>query len=166
LLTNGIPNPTCVICIPFLQGTANYTGNAAADQATPSYQSPFSSDPGTTSPLVVFKDFNVQVAGINMYTQNENYDFEQFMNELSSKNSINGNLINGLTSGLISELDFKHSYRYYTTDVSRRLSAEDSVPKSVSIQGLNLCLKAISIFTFIVFKREITIDLATGQKLD
>jgi hypothetical protein len=165
LLTNGIPNPTTVVCIPFLRNTANDISGAGTNLAYP-FQSPFATEPGTTSPLIAFKDFNVQVAGINMFTQNENYDFEQFLNELSSKNSINGNLVKGLTSGLISEHDFYHSYRYYVCDVSRRLPAEDSVPKSIAVMGKSLCVKAISIFVFVLFKREITVDLATGQKLD
>jgi hypothetical protein len=102
---------------------------------------------------------------VNMFVQNEDYDFEQFKNELSRQNAINGGLVDGLTSGLISENDFQTLYRYYVCDVSRRLPAEDAVPKSVQILGQSLCAKAITLFTFIHFQRSIEIDLATGQKL-
>lgn len=165
LLTNGIPNPTTVVCIPITASSSNNIHKTASTLKVAGHQSPFSSEPGTTSPYGALTDFNVQVAGINMFTQNESYDFEQFMNELSSQNAINGNLVNGLTSGLISEADFQAGYRYYTCDVSRRLPSEDSVPKSISIQGKNKSGLDLSIFTFIVFERSITIDVASGEKL-
>jgi hypothetical protein len=100
-----------------------------------------------------------------MFIQNELYDFEQFTNELQSVNAINGGLVTGLTSGLISETDFQYMYRYYICDVSRRLPAEDRVPKSVQILGQSVCQQPITLYTFIEFEREIEIDLITGQKL-
>lgn len=163
LLTNGIPNPKTVICIPFIRGTANSLGAGANAIPTDPFLSPFASEPATTSPLIAFKDFNIQLAGVNMFVQNELYDFEQFQNELSSQNAINGGLVDGLTSGLISKTDFQHMYRYYICDVSRRLAAEDAVPKSVQIIGKSECALPISIFTFIEYERTVTISLETGQ---
>lgn len=165
LLTNGIPNPTTVVCIPITAASSNGVHKTFATHKVAGHQSPFSAEPGTTSPFGALTDFNVQVAGINMFTQNEVYDFEQFMNELSSQNAINGNLVNGLTSGLINEADFETGYRYYVCDVSRRLPSEDNVPKSISIQGKNKSKLNLSIYTFIVFERSITIDVASGEKL-
>lgn len=194
LLTNGIPNPKFVVCIPMIRGASNTTitnagggappytvgsgGNivgfvkntTATDPPTqavplPVYQSPFASEPATTSPLIAMTNFNIQIAGQNMFIQNELYDFEQFTNELQSVNAINGGLVTGLTSGLISETDFQYMYRYYICDVSRRLPAEDRVPKSVQILGKNQSTQPITLFTFIEFEKEIEIDLITGQKL-
>lgn len=166
LLTNGIPNPKTVILIPFIRSSANFLSAAGNTIPTDPFLSPFTTEPGTTSPLIAFKDFNIQVAGVNMFVQNELYDFEQFQNELAPQNAINGGLVDGLTSGLISKTDFQHMYRYYVCDVSRRLPAEDSVPKSVQIIGKNESRLPISIFTFIEYERSCTVDLATGQKLD
>ena len=166
LLTNGIPNPKTVIVIPMLQSTANYTGQNQETIAIAPYQSPFSSEPGTTSPLIALTNFNIQIAGVNQFLQNEQYDFEQFVNELSSQNAINGGLVDGLVSGLISEFDYGMNYRYYVCDVSRRLSAEDKVPKSVQIMGTNASSVAITLFVFIEFAKQITIDLMTGEKIE
>lgn len=165
LLTNGIPNPKTIVIMPFLQSSANRLNLTATGVATPPYLSPFASEPATTSPLIALKNFNIQLAGVNMFIQNEDYDFEQFQNELSRQNAINGGLVDGLTSGLISEKDFQTMYRYYVCDVSRRLPAEDAVPKSVQILGQNQASVPITLFTFIQFQRSIEIDLATGQKL-
>jgi hypothetical protein len=194
LLTNGIPNPKFIVCIPMIRGASNSAitnaggGNApytvgsggnivgfiqnttVADPpvqavALPTYQSPFATEPATTSPLIAFTNFNIQIAGQNMFIQNQLYDFEQFTNELQSVNAINGGLVTGLTSGLISETDFQYMYRYYICDVSRRLPAEDRVPKSVQILGKNQSTQPITLFTFIEFEKEIEVDLITGQKL-
>jgi hypothetical protein len=194
LLTNGISNPKFVVCTPMISGATSTTisnGGGGAPPYTlasggnivgfiqnstnanpptqavalPVYQSPFASEPATTSPLIALTNFNIQIAGQNMFIQNELYDFEQFTNELQSVNAINGGLVTGLTSGLISETDFQYMYRYYICDVSRRLPAEDRVPKSVQILGKNTSTQPITLFTFIEFEKEIEIDLITGQKL-
>lgn len=180
LLTNGIPNPKFVVCIPMIsqgESTAltslgNFSGLVAngnnlsiAGVPCPVHQSPFSTEPATTSPLVAIRDFNIQIAGQNMFIQNQLYDFEQYTNELQSVNAINGGLVTGLTSGLISETDFQYMYRYYICDVSRRLPAEDRVPKSVQILGTSLSDQPITIYTFIEHEKEITVDLISGQKL-
>jgi hypothetical protein len=165
LLTNGIPNPKTIVIMPFLQPSRNNLNEAGTGIPTAPYLSPFASEPATTSPLIALKNFNIQLAGVNMFINNEDYDFEQFQNELSRQNAINGGLVDGLTSGLISEREFQTLYRYYVCDVSRRLPAEDAVPKSVQILGQNVSAVDVNLFTFIQFQREITIDLQTGQKL-
>ena len=166
LLTNGIPNPKTVIIIPMLQSSANNINLTGSTVNVSPYQSPFSTEPGTTSPLIALTNFNIQIAGINQFLQNELYDFEQFVNELSPQNAINGGLVDGLVSGLIGEYDYAMSYRYYVCDVSRRLPAEDQVPKSVQIIGQNASNLPITLFVFIEFEKSIQIDLITGAKLD
>jgi hypothetical protein len=179
LLTNGIPNPKFIVCIPTLRqsaagafGVGNISGVIANGAAAPTdgvpcpaFQSPFTTEPATTSPLIALRDFNIQIAGQNMFIQNQLYDFSVFTDELQSVNAINGGLVTGLTSGLISETDFQYMYRYYICDVSRRLPAEDAVPKAVQILGKNTSLQPITIFTFIEHEKQIDIDLITGQKL-
>lgn len=166
LLTNGIPNPKTVIIIPMLQQSANNIGSANSAVNVYPYQSPFSTEPGTTSPLIALTNLNIQVAGINQFLQNEIYDFEQFVNELAPQNALNGGLVDGLVSGLIGENEYAMQYRYYVCDVSRRLPAEDMVPKSIQILGKNQSNVAITLFVFIEFEKSITLDLITGAKID
>ena len=160
LLTNGISNAKTVVLIPFLNSAV------VGQNGFSPFQSVFDSAPGTTSPSIALTQFNVQVGGINMFVQNENYDFEQFLNELSSINAVNGNLTTGLTSGLIDKTAFEYGYRYYVCDVGRRLPAEDTVQKSIQILGQNASNKAIDLYCFVEFEKSITIDLMTGAKID
>jgi hypothetical protein len=161
ILTNGIVNPKYVVVIPVLNGAA---GNAATAALTP-YQSCFDSCPGTSSPMAAITQFNVQVSGKNMFQQNFQYDYEAFMNELQSVNALNGGCSTGLTSGLIGAYEFDNGYRYYVCDVSRRTSSDDKVPKSVVITGTNNTSKIMDYVCFIVYERNISIDLQTSQIL-
>lgn len=172
LLTNGIANPKALIVIPYIQQSANLAGiktpGTSGDgmlNKTPVWQSPFSSEPGTTSPYVTLSDYNVQLAGVNVYTSNYKYDFESFRNELARINGINGGVVDGLTSGLIGYEDFLINKRYYVTDLSRRIKAEDAVPKSIQISGKNDSSVAITLFIFLEFERQINIALDSGLLL-
>jgi hypothetical protein len=160
ILTNGIVNPLSVVIIPQITASANGLANLVP------YQSPFDTSPATTMPLASITNFNVQVGGTNIFQQNFNYDFEEFSNELSHINAINGGLSTGLTSGLISYRDWTNAYRYYAVDLKRRLPNEDTVPKSILISGTNNTAKSMDLICFITYQREITIDMATGELIN
>ena len=161
LLTNGISNPKALIILPFISGTAGATGNATTPTLSP-YQSPFTSEPHTTSPYLSISDFNIQISGINLWNENKNMDWDMFLNEIKGINAVNGGLTQGLTSGLIGEADFSSGYRYYVADLSRRLPLEDTVAKSIQVIGKNNSAKTVDYFCFIEYQRSITIDMATG----
>ena len=63
------------------------------------------------------------VLGINVYNT-QRYAYQQFMEQLSGCNSINGDEIDGLSSGLISQLDFETAYNYYYVNITRCLAVE------------------------------------------
>ena len=158
LITNGIANIKSVLVLPFYTATAN-AGLA------PLF-SPF--DPagaGPTSPLCLLTNFNVQVSGQNAIYNTQRFSFEQFNNQLYGQNAVNGGLTDGLTSSLISQLDFETEYNYYYVNVGRMLPVEESVPKSVNIIGQNLSTKAIDLFIFIEYGVEVSIDILTGARV-
>lgn len=73
LLTNGISNIQSIVIVPFIGSASNatgYNGAGAISQIAP-YGSPFASEPSTTSPYLALTNFNIQVAGINVFTMNE-----------------------------------------------------------------------------------------------
>lgn len=155
LATNGISQPTAVIVIPFVSKSSN-TGLTSV----PIYQSPFASEPGTTSSIPITQ-FNVQVSGTNIFQDNFQYDYQQFLTELASINALNGGASTGLTSGLISQQDFQYGYRYLIADLSRRLPNDD-ISRSISITGLNNSQMAIDLLVLIEYRRKLTFSLDTG----
>lgn len=159
LVAPTISNAKQIIVIPFVASTVN--GANANSRQSPCV-SPFSSEPGTTSPLLSITQFNVMVAGINVLQQNIQYTFEEFIQQVVGCNAINGGLSDGLSSGLINKSMFENNYRYYVVDLSRK-STDDIASKSINIVGLNNSNVAIDLYIFITYQRQIKINVGTGE---
>jgi hypothetical protein len=158
LVTNGIADIQSVLVVPFLTPTANAT-------AYNTLLSPFATSGATPDPITL-TNFNILVSGINLFLNNEYYDYEQFNQELKSSNQLNGSLTTGLASGLISEDMFSRGYRYYYGNAARVLPSEVGVSRSIQIQGQNVSLLACNLMVFVEFKRSITIDISTGARIE
>ncbi len=169
LLTNGISNVKSVLILPFFPNikTENELGVAAGDsQLYPPYQSPF--DPagtGPVSPMIALRNFNVVVAGQNMIYNTQQYNFEQFLNQLVGVNSVNANLTDGLTSGLVDFMSWQQSYGYYYVNCSRMLPIDEAVPKSISIQGTNMSESSVQFLCFIEYGVQVSVDVLTGARV-
>ena len=171
LVTNGIPNIRSVLVVPLLAQAANGTTGTVPDSGagfaavtTNSLLSPFSTTGGTPDPLVL-GNFNIQISGKNLFNNNQEYNFEQFYEQLVSSNQLNGSLTTSMGSGQISFEDFQSLYRYYYGNASRSIPSEDGVAKAVQLLGVNRSPVAISLMVFIEFEREITIDVRTGARV-
>lgn len=161
LISNGIANIKSVLVLPFF----------SASQTTDSFGyspilSPF--DPagsGTTSPLCLFSQFNIQISGQNSIYNSERFSYEQFLNQLHGQNAVNGGMTDGMTSGLIDQKAFESSYCYYYVNCGRMLPVEEAVPKSVSILGLSMSALPVDLFIFVEYGVEVSLDILTGARV-
>lgn len=162
LLSNGIPNPKRLIIIPFFDGAVHPVNTAGTHTIAP-YQSPFASEPATSSPYIALSNLNVQVAGVNIWSQQGVFDFETYRNEVVKNNSLNGGLTSGLSSGLISYSSWQ-CHRVYEIDLSRRLAAENSIPKSIQLtcDVFSSGATSVQLMCFVEFERSVTINMETG----
>lgn len=159
LITNGIANIKSVLVIPYYE-------SGQGKEAYQAFQSPFDdAGAGTTSPLALLTNFNVVVAGQNMIYNTQKYSYEQFLNQLRGCGSVNADLTDGLTSGLINKLGFEQKQCFYYVDTSRMLPVEEAVPKSVSIIGQNSCSKPLQFFVFVEYGVQVSIDVLTGARV-
>jgi len=158
LITNGLANITKVLVLPFFTTAAN----GAISPLTSPYDA---AGCGPTSPLCLLSQFQVVVSGANALYNTQRYSYQQFVEQLSGANSINGDETDGLTSGLISQLDFETAYNYYYVNVSRCLDVEKAVPKSVSVQGQNMSGKAIDLIVFLAYEQSISVDVLSGSRV-
>jgi len=168
LVSNGLPNLVSILVVPTIDRSANGTAGAGNYLSVPSstLMSPFSSTGGTPDPIPI-ANFNVQISGKNMFLQNEQYDYEQFTNQLISSNQLNGSLTTGLSSGQIGFSDFEQLYRYYYCYCGRGSPQDMGVSKSVQIQGeLKTSATSVSLLCFLEFSRSITINVASGQRVE
>ena len=158
LVTNGIAGLKSCLVIPFYTATANIG-------VTP-IQFPFyPSGGGTTSPMCMLNNFNVVVSGQNALYNSQRYTYENFIQQLNGQNAINGNLVDGMGSSLISQQDFENSYCYYYVDVSRCLPIEVGVSKSVNITAQNLSTQSIELNVFLSYMCSVEIDILSGSRV-
>jgi hypothetical protein len=165
LVSNGINSIQSVLVVPFLSTTNQVTVNAVAQNLPVSYLNACSSSPSTPDPITL-TNFNILISGVNLFLNNELYDFEAFKQQLLYSNQLNGSMTTGLASGLISEDMFSRLYRYYYGDCSRVLPSEQGVSRSVQIVGQNASLVACDIMVFVEFMKEMTIDISTGARIE
>jgi hypothetical protein len=159
ILTNSIARGRKLVGIPVISGTTNFAGTAGTISTL---ASPFTSSPCTTAKSPVL-NWNVLLSGSNLWQNNMNYTFEQFSQQLY-KTGINSGSSLGMSSGLISQNDWENGYRFLLADISRTPSeATDNIMKSIQVVGTNSGDKAIDIYWFLFFEREITIDIQTGS---
>lgn len=161
LVSNGISKLKNVVIMPILSRDTTVT---TAGAGLSPIASPLASEPATCSPLQWFRDFNVQISGVNAFVNNLQYGYEQYLTELQNT-GVNGNLTTGLCSGLISRDAFEQTYGYLLVDTSRRLGQAFVAPASVQLTGTVAGQKAVDLICFCEFERELTIDTFTGDVL-
>lgn len=184
-IANGIANAKRLIVIPFFHDDSVPTTAGVTTGSTLTYKqwksgmvapdywnlscsampfqptSPFDSAPATTAPMGYISNFNVLLANSNIFQRNLDYDFENFLEECSECNAINGGLDTGLTSGLIDLEKWRNNYRYYVANLSRRL-AGDSAPKSITLQGKNDTKFTMDLYIFVEYERKLSLNVDTG----
>lgn len=174
LITNGIAGLREIVIFPFMAatqtqnnkntlwpwGTQNFNNYAQ-------YQNPFdSAGGGTVCPLSMLSQFNVLLSGQNMSYSTIRYSFEEFSEQFYGRSgAVNAGLTDGVTSGLIDEHSWEMGYGAYYIDLSRMLAVEDSVPKSVSIQGYVPGAISLQFVVFLGFEVSIGLDVLTGARV-
>ena len=66
-----------------------------------------------------------------------------------------------LTSGLINQESWDNNYRYYYTDLSRKL--QDNQMKSIQIIGRNATLKRMDLHIYLIYSKQGFLDCLTGK---
>ena len=162
LVTNGLPNIQSVLVVPFINSQANQVKTGVY---LSTLLSPTTTSGGTPDPIPL-SNFNILVSGVNLFLNNEQYDFEALNQELLGSNQLNGNLTTGLTSGLIDQENFTKLYRWYYGNCARVLPSEEGVSRSIQIQGQNNSGVTIDLMVFVEFKKSMTIDISTGARIE
>jgi len=145
-----------VVCVPILSASEN-----GALGQSPLY-SPFTTEGATTSPLLPYiRNFQIDLAGQQVYKQQLTNVFEHFLYD-SSLEGLNGGLVDGLSSGKFNKVALENSYGYIDSQI--RLREEDfNTPIQVNISFTSICLKAFQLYCFLEYEKNVVFDLATGS---
>jgi hypothetical protein len=169
LVSNGIPNIRKVLVQALINKASNgsaYNAGGGTGLTTSTLLSPFCSTGGTPDPISI-NNFQVQISGKNLFINQLQYDWEEFVEQLVSSNQLNGSLTTSMASGQIGKQDYQALYRYYYGNASRSIPSEDGVAKAVQILGSINTPSNITcdIVCFISFERDFTIDLRSGARI-
>lgn len=160
LLFNSVVNPQFLVVIPFLSDSLNQVTGGSAMKP---YQSALCSEPGSTSPFASLSNFNVQVAGLNVFQSYEQYDWEAYMNEVAQLGALNGGMISKLTSGLLSQKLWDGANRYYVVDLRRAKPDSIKMGKSVLLSCQNNTALTLDLFCFVGYEREVALRTEDGK---
>jgi len=169
LVSNGIPNIRKVLVQALVNKAYNgvpITINGTTGVTTSTLLSPYTTTGGTPDPISI-NNFQIQISGKNLFINQLQYDWEEFVEQLVSSNQLNGSLTTSMASGQIGKEDYQSLYRYYYGNASRSIPSEDGVAKAVQILGLLNCPSNINcdLVCFISFERDFTIDLRSGARI-
>lgn len=169
LVSNGIPNIRKVLVQGLVNKASNgsvYSAGGSTGITTSTLLSPFCSTGGTPDPISI-NNFQIQISGKNLFINQLQYDWEEFVEQLVSSNQLNGSLTTSMASGQIGKQDYQALYRYYYGNASRSIPSEDGVAKAVQILGSINTPSNVNcdIVCFISFERDFTIDLRSGARI-
>jgi hypothetical protein len=125
-------------------GIMSPSGNQGIDPMS----SPFASEPSTTSPFVL-GSFNCSVSNNNLYPNDVNYSYDNFLQNLNGQTGLHSNLVKGLVSSRINLNDFQNNYHYIVVDLSARLPQFDMVSNSIGVRDKLISPKDITFHCFI-----------------
>jgi hypothetical protein len=163
LITNSITRVQGLLIVPVLSGSDKGNDNNGSFKLSP-LQSPFTTEPATCSPYYM-TNFNVKVSGLNVYANNKEFGYEQYLDELNGNMGLNANTEVGSTSSMISLKDWNSNFGYIYVDLSRRQSSDDYTPINIEIQGNLQSGKKMDFLVYVSYLKDLSIDLATGQRV-
>lgn len=159
-ISQTVRNPKFILGLPY----ANTASGVFATATCPVYQSPFDTAPATTTPLASITQLQILVSGRNVFYQPEAYDFDQFINEFAKINAVNGNDIDGLTSGLISPYLWDNAYRAVVADLSRFNTPENrGLPVSIDVQYVNNTAVTMDYIWFVFYDDSFDLNVLDGS---
>lgn len=119
---------------------------------------------GATAAMGGFmSDFNVTVAGAQLYNQNVDYRYQHYQQEQQGFLANNGNGLKGMCQGLVSERMWNENYGYVVVNLERHLEAVDLMPQAITLRFTNRSTSTMCYLGFLVYEKRIGIDCVNGS---
>jgi hypothetical protein len=163
LVTSGQSRLRRMIIIPQVSGTVT-PGVGNGTDGVSAMMSPLSSAGASTcSPMFGFTGLNVVLSGQNIWQQNLDYKYQQWLFEVGYSQSINGGFDPALVTTCLSEADYNTLHCYADINLSRHTASDDEIAKSVALSFTNSSSRMQDFYIFLCYERQLKIDKGTGQ---
>ena len=161
LIASGVKNPLACIIIPFISTSNTGLSGTGTLNFPAQYSNPFDTCGGISfSPISLT---NVQCA-VGMKNQLQNsmyYTFENYLQQVCEYESVSGNKLDLLNSGIITQPWWEQN-RVYFINLSRASPADRATPRNILVSFTNNTNIIIDAMVFIVYADRIVVNVRTG----
>jgi hypothetical protein len=161
LIASGVKNPLACIIIPFIS-TSN-TGKSGTGTANfPSqYGSPFDPCGGISFSPISLTNLQVSLGMKNQLQNSLYFTFENYLEQVCQYESISGNKLDLLNSGIISQAWWEQN-RVYFVNLSRGTPADRATPRNILVSFTNNTNITVDCMIYIVYADKIIVNVRTG----
>lgn len=161
LVQSGVSNIRGVLVLPYQSSTTNGTTLTAAVSGVSTFSSQLSPFVGNETGPISLINLQVAIGGTNVLQNTLNYNFENFLQQVSVYEKINAGDM-GLSCGLINEFMWSNAYRPYYVDCTRGNIGDLMTPRNVNLTFTNNSNVTIDCLVFTEFFQEMVVDVETG----
>lgn len=166
LIASSLKNPLACIIIPFIS-TANLglSGNNGTTNTTASfpaqYSSPFDTCGGISFSPISLTNLQVAVGMKNQLQNSLYFTFENYLEQVCQYESVSGNKLDILNSGLINQAWWEQN-RVYFVNLSRGSPADRATPRNIQVSFTNNTNITIDCMIYIIYADRIIVNVRTG----
>lgn len=161
LIASGVKNPLACIIIPFIS-TSN-TGKSGTGTANfpAQYSSPFDPCGGISFAPISLTNLQVSLGMKNQLQNSLYFTFENYLEQVCQYESISGNKLDLLNSGVISQAWWEQN-RVYFVNLSRGTPADRATPRNILVSFFNNTNIFIDTMIYVVYADKIVVNVRTG----
>jgi len=162
LIASSVKNPLACVIIPFIS-TAN-TGLSGSGTANfpAQYSNPFDTCGGISFAPISLTNIQVSVGMKNQLQNSLYYTYENYLQQVCEYESISGNKMDILNTGLISQAWWE-SNRCYFINLARGSPADRATPRNILVSFTNNTNITIDVMVFIIYADKIVVNVRTGM---
>ena len=161
LIASGVKNPLAAIIIP-LVSTSNTGQSGSGTLNFPAqYSSPFDTCGGLSFAPISLTNLQVAVGMKNVLQNSMYFTFENYLQQVCEYESISGNKMDILSSGIITQPWWEQN-RVYFVNLARSSPADRATPRNILVSFTNNTNITIDVMVFIVYADRIVVNVKTG----
>jgi len=161
LIASGVKNPLAAIIIPFIS-TSNTGLNGTGTTNFPAqYSSPFDTCGGISFAPISLTNLQVAVGMKNKLQNSMYYTFENYLQQVCEYESLSGNKLDMLNSGIITQPWWEQN-RVYFVNLARDSPADRATPRNILVSFTNNTNITIDVMVFVVYADRIVVDVKSG----
>ena len=161
LIASGVKNPLACIIIPFISPSNTGKSGTGTANFPAQYSSPFDPCGGISFAPISLTNLQVSLGMKNQLQNSLYFTFENYLEQVCQYESISGNKMDILNTGIISQSWWEQN-RVYFVNLSRGTPADRATPRNILVSFTNNTNITIDCMIYIVYADKIVVNVRTG----